>query len=371
MRRYGWSVLILGLVTALVLARGKVAEAEQVPGPETLSLPVQAQATDLLRNGDMEEGFYWKYPNHYVAKGWLRWWIKRTTIPEYDSTRAWRPWHYDGNRAQTYFKYGVPYTAGILQRVAVEPCIYYEFSIYGRNHSNSGCNHRARVGIDPRGQELNDEDNPGIYGFPSRVVWSPKKTYYEVWGLHSVVAEAQADHITVITYASPEEGFGYYDTFWDAGSLTYAPYPGDRLPNPTAWTPDGFVTDVVSRTVGGYLVIGWNTATAAPSEVRYRVLTPTSPVTPTESMTHTRHFPLVMSSVSPGLLTLSTGANPFPTTEHAVAIGGLESGQIVDFVALSRRLQDGACQTSTSAVFRATVQPGPVYPTYLPLMASE
>jgi hypothetical protein len=337
--------LVMGAL-AFVFGSNAVSGADRTGSGEAI-MDAEERASNLLVNGNMEElPFYWKYPNHFVAGGWLRWWI-HGDIPEYDDVRSWRPQRYDGEHAQIYFWYGTSYTAGIYQRVTgVQPCTYYQFDMYGRNHSNAGAEHNARLGIDPLGRTYNDIDNPGISSFPSGIVWSPRKTYYEVWGLHRVRAESRASSITAITYASPEEGYGYYDTFWDAGSLYQVDPPWGKLPDPDDWTPSSFIQNVYTNTVGNDLYIEWDTTSAASTQVWYDLYS-LSPPTITVPTSYTVYLPLVSQDIQ---WRYSTPVDQTPITHHEVVIENM-GGMGVRFVALSRRLDGTVCRTEASDVF--------------------
>lgn len=355
MKKYVWRLMIAASFAVLAFGQGgTIRGASKVP-LEGEPSPVQhVQADNLLANGNMEEGFYWKYPNHFVANDWLRWW-KGNRIPEYDDIRDWRPWRYDGHHAQVYFRWGEPYTAGIHQQVEVEPCVLYQFSMYGRNHSGSGIDHHARIGIDPLGREY-DLYMPDL---PSDIIWSPEQTFFYTWGLHTVTAESRGDHITVITYVSPDPGYYPYDTFWDAGILVKTPWPPGPLPDSPGWNPDGFITEVVSYTQPGQLIIEWETAEPASTQVRYRVVTPTSPITTTLPSTPTStlllpaiYLPLITNWP---VLDLYTPVDQTGATHHQATIQWLEDGQTVQFVILARHLVEETCRTSSSVFFEATV----------------
>jgi len=358
------------LLIVLTLTLSAVAMAQMTPAwAETFSSPTVA-SENLLVNGNMEEiPFYWKPPNHFVAGGWLRWWYG-SDIPEYDDVRAWRPQRYDGDHAQVYFRWGVAYTAGIYQQVqGVQPCTFYRFEMYGRNHSLPGANHHARLGLDPQGRVYNDIDNPGISALPDGIVWSDEQTFYQVWGRHQVVAEAAGEAITAITYASPDPGYGYYDTFWDAGSLVMTEPPEGILPPPPSFSSDGFITNLVTQTILNYLLVEWDTAQPASTQVWYNVLPAWTPFTPTAAI----YLPLVASSVTPGLPPdwRFSPADQTPRTHHQVLIGPFQDGETVRFMALSRRLSGESCLTSSSGQLEVTIHLGPIYRLYVPVVLQE
>lgn len=365
------SLLATVLVFALaVLPQTTAAWAEswRYQGPSPANSITASE--NLLVNGNMEEvAFYWKPPNHFVAGGWLRWWYG-SGIPEYDDVRAWRPQRYDGDHAQIYFRWGATYTAGIYQRVeGVQPCTFYRFEMYGRNHSLPGANHYARLGLDPQGRVYNDIDNPGIPSLPGGIVWSDYQTFYEVWGRHEVMAEAAGNAITAITYASPDPGYGYYDTFWDAGSLTVADPPEGRLPAPSSFASDGFITNLVTQTVLNYLLVEWNTAQPASTQVWYEIVAPSTPFTPTSVV----YLPLLYSAITPEFPSnwRFSPVDQTPVTHHQVWIGPFQDGETVRFVALSRRLAGGSCLTSSSGWLERTIHIGTIYRLYAPAVLRE
>jgi len=276
---------------------------------------------NLLENGSMEASFYWQSPNHFVAQGWHRWWVG-DSIPEYDDVRPWRPWCYDGEHAQVYFRWGATYTAGIFQKVSAQPCRLYQFSIYGRNHSNTAAAHHARVGIDPWGRDL----EIGMDSLPSGITWSPEKTYMYEWGRHVITAEAHSDTITVITYASPDPGYPTYDTFWDAATLVRVPFPDERLPEPGSWEPSDFIRNLSAKVILYELTITWDTAEPALAQVWYNI-----------------------ADGEEGEHPYTTALNTTLRSHHSITISNLETGDVVSFVTLARHLSNDRCVTEVSA----------------------
>jgi hypothetical protein len=372
MNRY-WPFVLVLLLT-LALPQGSTAQpADGILGQEDEVAFSYSAANDLLINGNMEElPFYWRPPNHFVAGGWQRWWIKGS-MPEYDDVREWRPYRYDGNHAQVYFRWGATYTAGIYQRVpGVEPCVFYQFDMYGRNHSQAGANHRARIGLDPLGRMYNTIDSPGVVSLPSDIVWSPEQTYFKIWGPHTVTAEAQTDALTAIAYVSPDPNYGYYDTFWDAGTLVKVLPPNNRFPGSDTWRNDGFVTNVVTSTVVNYMLVEWDTVGGSSTQVWYNAWTPpTSTVTSSVTLSMTTYLPLVLHErpieERVARLTRQTPPDYTRVTHHQAFLGPLEDGQTVELVTLSRYADGFACRTGTSGLMEVEFHTGPVYLTYLPM----
>ncbi|MGB9890465.1 MAG: hypothetical protein ACPLTQ_12485, partial [Anaerolineae bacterium] len=337
--------------------------------------PLNAQSVtpNLLVNGNFDDPaypFYWRYPNHFVAGGWIRWWIHGSVLPEYDDARAQRP-YYDGGHAQVYFKWGDTYEAGIYQVVSgLTPCTPYRFTMWARNHSLEGSLPHARIGLDPEGTQLtpSDDDCAVKTGLPPKTVWSREQTALFTWEELSVEAEPLGTRLTAILYAHPEppnDGRTYYfDTIWDAGRLITGTYPGGRMPDPVSWIPSDFITNIVTTTVLNTLVIEWDTQDLASTQVWYTIISPTAPISFTGAFTV--YLPLVMKAPQ---YDYATPVDVTPVTHHRAVIGGLQNGQTVRFVVLSRRLSDGACVTEVSAPIEVTITDiPPLHHVYLPVV---
>ncbi len=390
MPKNGRRTLIVTLTILLALvalsASGLVlAQSGQNVGSQPLA-GTTADVVNLLTNGDMDDGIFYPRPtNSYVAWPWFQWWGDYNAIPEYvDGGGIGRQQCYpvpaDGrchgstigapnNSSQGYIRWGRPYIAGIYQPVTqgVVPCTLYTFEIYNRNDSHL---YHAKVGIDvtgwiitrlgtsrphncpPDGQSVCPD--PYIESFPSTVVWSAESSHPGyTWAPLRVTAEAAASTISVWTYAAPEPQIAH-STYWDYGSLVQTPFPGDRLPRPTTWTPSGFVQNVVAAPpdVNNNVVVTWQTAAPASTQLWYAIYPPTSPVTPTDSMTYTVFFPTISVYRSPETYTYMTPLNVTPKTQHQVVIPDVPADHTVVFVALSRRPIGSACTTETSGLLR-------------------
>ena len=366
-------LLIVTLLITVVLNAGEISWGEEkIPEKEGLIPIKDEQAENLLVNGSMEGGFYWKYPNHYIAYGWKRWWIHGTVLPEYDDTRIWRP-HFDGNHAQTYFKWGSAYVAGIYQVVSgLTPCTPYQLTMWSRNHSLEGALPHARIGLVPEGRDFTP-DGAVKTGLPPTTVWSREQTSLSTWEELSVEAEPTGDRLTVILYAAPKPSDNrthYFDTFWDAGRLVTVPFPNNRLPEPNLWEPSGFITNVDSQMGAGNLVIEWDTLEPASTQVWYDVIAPTVPITPggTLLLSSTVYLPSVMSQRPPDReYAFATPLDTSPTTHHRVTISSLKEGERVRFIVLSRRPIDIACTTEAYEPI-TTGSMSPLLYVYLPLV---
>lgn len=330
----------------------------------------------LLVNGNFEEvPFYWRVPNHWVAGGWHRWWSESTpTMPEFDDIRPWSPRPYDGYHAQVYFKWGLPYEAGIYQEVdGLTPCLPYRLTAWTRNDSNGEFLPHARIGLDPQGTQLTtrtplgpeDEDSVVRGGMPPLTVWSPEQTARFTWEQLSVEAEPLGSKLTVILYARPEPlgNAMYFTTFWDAAQLVTSTFPGGRLPPPTDLIPSDFITNVTITPVLDMLVIEWDTPAPSFHQVWYDILSPTVPVTPTGP--YTLYLPLVMKSLS---YAYATPLDTQPATHYRAVISGLEDGQTVRLLLLSHHPTATECRTEVYGPAEIPVTVPPIMRTYLPLI---
>lgn len=329
MKRHVWYIFSAALLVTLTLGRGEAVLGQiKWEGDQP-----QATTNDLLVNGSMEGDYHWHPPNHYIAPGWERWWIHGTIMPEFEFSRGSHTYYYDGNRAQVYFKWGDYYTAGIYQVVSgLTPCTPYELKMWGRSHSLDGALPHAKIGLDPQGTDLTP-DGAVKSGLPPYTAWSGEQTNLFVWEQLSVQAEPWGNSLTAILYAAPRPGSSavhYFDTYWDAGSLTQTTYPNGKLPQPASWTPTGFIYNITATPSLNQMIITWNTSQPAPTQVWYNII----PAAQTaQNQAYAYATPLDLT----------------PVTSHRAVIDGLHTGDTVQFVALSRRLNNNQCVTEASA----------------------
>jgi hypothetical protein len=267
------------------------------------------------------------------------------------------------NHSQGYIRYGATYIAGIYQPVSgVTPCTLYKFEIYNRNDA---WNYRPKVGIDPTGWQITNLGtspptncppdgqspcpDPYIGQFPTTMVWSPEFDHAPyTWERGSVTAEAAGDTISVWTYAAPVVA-GSLSTYWDAGTLTQVPFPDGKLPTPSTWTPSGFIYDVVTTKDTNSLTINWKTTGPASTQALYEIVPyiPPQPITSTFLIAFTSYLPFVSKGPNPSRFTQHTTLNTIPATTHSAVITGIQPGDTVLFVPLSRRPLGTACTTET------------------------
>lgn len=355
---------LFGIILSLASKADTGAAQSEVNPPFGAMKTSTTSADDsILLNGGLNGAYYWNYPNHYTAPDWRRWWIDGTILPEFDRTRGSES-YIEGDRAQRYHKWGAVYKAGIYQVVNVTPCVAYELTAWTRNDASGNPLPHAKVGIDPTGTELTSSKNSGAikHGFPPLTVWSQEQTRLGTWEPLSVTAEALTDQVTAILHAAPDQSSNanpFYSTLWDDASLVERPYEDGKLPQPSSWTPTGYIQGLTTDFITPTLSISWTTQSPASTQVLYAV--ESAPISITQPLTYTVYFPIVnQAERRPFLSTV-------PTESHHVTISGLKTGDIVKFIVLSRRPNTDACTTETSGAMQIEI--GDANPVALP--ASE
>jgi hypothetical protein len=308
--------------------------------------PITAEDRNLLSNGDFE-GVFIEYPKggggkDYIAEGWSRWWIHGTSIPEF-SDAIWGRDPYQGNHAQIYHSWP-KYTAGVYQVITdVLTCRPYELTMYTKTNAGYSTSPNSRIGIDPEGITFT-EDGAVKNGLPPKTVWSEEQQKLFEWEELSVKAEPITSQINAILYAAPRPN-PYYETSWDTGALVPSTYDDGRMPEPSGIS--NFIRNISTVTGTTSITISWQTTEpAASTQVWYHVFTPSTPVTPTATMTHTVHLPLI--SQGEETFDLATGISFMRATEHQALINGLGPGKGIKFIILVRRLNGDACETVQS-----------------------
>jgi hypothetical protein len=346
MLRRRYSVYLLFLCSLLITMLGI---------GHSVTRPTEALSDNLLLNGNFDElPFDWYYPNHFVARGWERWWIHGTVLPEYDDVA--KPGgvrvntYVDGGHAQVYFKWGNTYTAGIFQVVnGLTPCRLYELTMYARTHTLDGAHPGSRIGLDPLGERLTPDGSVKDMTPLKRTVWSREQTALFVWEELSVTAEPLGNSLTAILHASPVPGSDavhYFDTYWDAGALRETTYADGRLPGPTQLTTS-FINDVTPITSPTSLTIIWNLSDIAGTQVWYNIVppsTPPTPITSTFQINFSAYMPIVARGIPfnfPQQTALDYTAGP----AHSATIADLSSGETVFYVVVARRLVGNTCVT--------------------------
>jgi uncharacterized repeat protein (TIGR01451 family) len=235
----------------------------------------------------------WKGPQGelYVANGWELWYDNRDQCregeccynyrPEYtredgylfrDPLRVRSRWY-----AQKMHNLCSTHTAGLYQRVAVPEGTQVEFSIWVVVWSSSEDDPHQSVatgeywlsaGIDPYG---------GVDPYSEQIIWSDPIEHYDEHVQLSVVAEAQANQVTVFTKAAPKYWVKHNDSYWDDARLII------HLETPTS-TPTATWT---ATPVKVFLPLVVKYPTPTPTSTPTPTCTPTNTLTPTATATST------------------------------------------------------------------------------------
>jgi hypothetical protein len=207
--------------------------------------------------------------------------------------------------------------------------------------------------------------------FPATVVWSPEATHNFVFSPYTVTAEALSSTVTVILYSNPEidmdGGVWWNDTLWDTASLVEVPPPSGTILQGSLPEPDGLISNLSIRALPGLAIVEWDTSVDASTQVLYRALDPSDMISPTQLLTFTHYLPLVRGQIGHSVLTQQSAPDTTPVRHHQAVLGGLPANYIIDFVALSRRLEGQACVTSASRITRAETE-GEAFSVNLPVL---
>lgn len=322
------------------------------------SAPVpEALAANLLTNGYMDSGFYWRPTNHFVANGWYQWWYQ-SEIPEFID--GGHPYHNEcyppvaglcadaGNRSQGYIRMGPAVIAGVYQPVAVAACATYRFEAYNRNDDSTS---RPKVGIEPTGW-INPRPyydapprncppdgnsvchNPSLESIPDSIVWSPEFPHAPyTWAGQSVTAEALSSTITVFTYVAAPPGS--ISAYWDYASLVQVPPANGKLIADGALpAADGRITGVTTQTTSTRAELAWTTNQTAIDQVLFHYVGDADMASP----------PPIAGNVSD--YEIATSISSTSVQNHRVKMSNLRPMSLYDFVLLSRQPVGSACQTS-------------------------
>jgi hypothetical protein len=384
-----WQVLSIVVILVLGLA-GHRLTARSDEGPGTVDTTFQSPLIwkfplgehtpiptgvmtpgDLLTNGNMDQmGFYWRPPNHWIAGAWFEWFsTKPYNFPEFNDGYE-RGFYHTWPSSQRLQLWGDDFAGGLMQSATVVPCVTYRFEAYGQSRPGNPpvppvpVQSHMKVGIEPygwmSGRSINDYD-PGLEpeAFPDTVVWSAEATHNFVFMPYTVTAEALANTVTVIMYSYPEVdvegGVVWNDAIWDTASLVEVPPPsGTLLEDDQVPAPDGFITSLTAVASSEETVVAWDTPVAASTQLLYRTLEPSEPISGTTLLPYSLYVPMAGTAIYWQHSPLDTT----PVLHHRVALSGLPAGTVLDFVALSRRLEGNACVTSASVRTQVTSSNG-------------
>ena len=345
------ALLLTGALQVFGHPASSVAQTADSPATSEWLTGPAVTGEDLLANGGLNGDYYWAKPNHYIAPEWGRWWFDGSVLPEYDRSRGSEP-YMEGDRSQRMHKWGSDFVSGIYQVANVTQCTDYRLETWIRSDSNKGQTPNTRIGLDPTGTQLTGSPYSGaVTSLPPLTRWSSMGTQHFTWDRFTTEAEAYGDKMTAILYAAPQLGpdhNDYYAIYFDAASLTEVAFADGKLPAPALWTPSGYVQIVdTPEFITPTLTIQWSTSDPSSTQILYSV-TP-SVITPTATMTHTVFLPIIHQADRLPYL------DTYPTTNHQATISGLKVGDVVKFIALSRRVSGTSCATETSFPYEITI----------------
>lgn len=322
-----------------------------------------AQTNDLLINGGLEGNYHlqctrlggnaWDVvacdPAHIdpsttivwdkvqVPSGWSAWWRSPNadqadpnyfnSFPAYCPDKSTTPpncvpWHVpdfqdtahdpqqsgpdrlvSGDNSQKFSSFSAVYAAGLFQTVnGVTPGQLLRFSVQmaawssfenDSSISTGQASMNLRVGIDPSG---------GTNPFSANVIWSAAQDSFDRFSVFSIEVAAQADQVTVFTYARPVLALPHNDVYIDEASLLAVVESGETPTIEITGTPETPTP----------------TATSTPTPTA----TPTATPLPTVTSTSTPTLRPTLTS------TPSITPSPTPTQPPVVMVGSKAANQL-------------------------------------------
>lgn len=230
-------------------------------------MPIQAQSTNLLANGDFEAGFTTASGDQprSVANNWTAWNAPRiASMPSFQNTQ---PKYIasssassqgvvsrirSGTNAQIYYSFFETHDGGLYQRITgITPGTELRFSVYAYvwsttfddpNLSEEPGEVTLRVGIDPNG---------GTDGLASNIVYSTPLVAYDAYREYNVIATAQSSSVTVFirsTVGQPvQHSYIYLDDALLAPTTPTVTATATFTPQPPTSTPT--VTPTIAPTI--------------------------------------------------------------------------------------------------------------------------
>ena len=277
-----------------------------------------------------------------ARQDWRLWFQNGTDIVEVDPEQIYR---HSGSEAVQIRPYGTGnQVAGLYQIIYnTTPCLTYRFQMYAQSRPEGGDDYLTalQVGINPGGWYPTLPDFPAVKNFGNTIWGTFSSAYKWYYGLLSVTAEVTNTRATVWTYGDAKGGRSHR-ILWDTGSFQEVT-PG-LIPDPNN-PPSATIGSVTVITSATSATVTWSTTAAALGQVYYhQVSCPSSPVSPTISMSHTIYLPLVSRSVGWS----TTALNKMLLTSHSETISGLQAGCTYEYIVASRGLSGGQCVTWVS-----------------------
>jgi len=351
---------LLGILLSLGRA-GASRQAAAAPGAPT--------GDGTLHNGGFDNHIWYEFNGRYGT------WLSGSYMPDDDVAHGpqdWRLWYmrdtpliksfaentivkeveslgirsYNGNLLE----------GGFYQIVdGVTPCLFYNFQIYALSYPYANVTDRAAVlkaGIGSTGWHPDTASDPAFPGYyPATIVWGEAHDYkYPNFGLLTATAEARSSKITVFTYAYAHGGYSH-PLVWDSASL--AEVTPAMIHDPAALPAPGGLTDPTHIASQDWVLVSWNSAQPAVSQVYYRLLPQSGPV---PTYPHKVYLPLVTGG-TPARDWVASSLNKTPAGSHTVHITGLLPGRTYEYIAISRGLVGDQCVTWVSNAKRFTTMP--------------
>lgn len=280
-----------------------------------------------------------------VRQDWRLWFQHGTAIVDVDPEQTYQHMGSEAVQIRPYSWSLDTQIAGLYQVIYnTIPGRVYEFQIYAQSRPEGSGDYLTalQVGIEPTGWHPPSATDPAVHSFPATMKWGPSSTAY-LWyyGPLAVIAEARSTSITVFTYADAKGG-NSHRILWDTASFQEVSSLIPDPDNPPA--PDG-ISNLAVVTSTTAATVTWNTAYPALGQVYYRQIScPSTPVSPTESMTYTVYLPLVSRYVGWS----TTALNKDLLTAHSEMISGLQPGCTYEYIVASRGVAGGQCTTWVS-----------------------
>jgi hypothetical protein len=319
-----------------------------------------------LHNPNFDNGRWYEFHLRYQSSYPTGVWVPAGTNMS-DTIQDWRIWFLDGTDIvdcdpdEDYVHSGSESVkirsfswsskdhqiAGLYQVIPdTTPCLTYQFSMYGRSRQKEPDDSLTalQVGIEQNGWHPDSANDPAVHSWPSTIVWGTSHKYTAGYGRLVVTAEALADQITVFTYADASGG-NSHKIHWDTGSFAEVT-PSDLVSDPDSATPntDGISSGptVIEGTTSA--IVSWQTWAESLGQVYYRfVSSPSTPISPTATLSYTTYLPSVKKSISGSWH--STDLDTTLTGYHFELIDGLLSDATYEYFVASRGLSGASCAT--------------------------
>jgi hypothetical protein len=366
LRRLGPVVLLVALVALAPVASSTLVHAEQNAALTNWIGHDAVAAEPSLHNPTFDNGYWYEFHNRYQGSYPAGVWVPAGTNMS-DLVQDWRIWFLDGTDVvdcdpdSNYVHSGNKsvkirsftwspverQVAGLYQVIPdTTPCLTYQFQMHGRSRQKEPDDSlkALRVGIERNGWHPDSANDPAVHGsWPSTTVWGTSHKYTSGYGPLVVTAEALNTQITVLTYADADGG-NSHKIHWDTGSFQEVT-PSDLVPD-----PDNPTVNTSGISSGPTVVVGstsatvnWETWVESSSQVYYRFISgPSTPISPTGTLSHTVYFPFISKSPGPWL---STPLDTTPTGFHSVFISNLPPGSTYEYFVASRGPSGGECVT--------------------------